>query len=63
VKLPRHKFLRLTAGAAALPALPRVSVALDYPTRPVHWIVGYSAGGGSDIVSATEGEGGAYAPA
>jgi tripartite-type tricarboxylate transporter receptor subunit TctC len=49
VKLPRRQFLHLTAGAAALPALPRVASALDYPTRPVHWIVGYPAGGGSDI--------------
>jgi len=24
--------------------------ALDYPTRPVRWIVGYPAGGAGDIV-------------
>jgi tripartite-type tricarboxylate transporter receptor subunit TctC len=41
--------LHLAAGAAALPAMPRVASALDYPTRPVHWIVGYPAGGGTDI--------------
>ena len=29
--------------------MPRVALALDYPTRPVHWIVGYPAGGGTDI--------------
>lgn len=49
VKLPRRKFLHLAAGAAALPALPRTASALDYPVRPVHWIVGYPAGGGTDI--------------
>jgi tripartite-type tricarboxylate transporter receptor subunit TctC len=49
VKLPRRKFLHLAAGAAALPAMSRVALALDYPTRPVHWIVGYPAGGGTDI--------------
>jgi hypothetical protein len=49
VKLPRRKFLHLAAGAVALPAMPRVALALDYPTRPVHWIVGYPAGGGTDI--------------
>ena len=27
----------------------RVASALDYPTRPVHWIVGYPPGGGTDI--------------
>ena len=49
MKLPRRKFLHLAAGAAALPAMSRVALALDYPTRPVHWIVGYPAGGGTDI--------------
>jgi hypothetical protein len=40
VKLPRRKFLHLAAGAAALPALPRIARAQVYPTRPVRWIVG-----------------------
>ena len=48
MKLPRRKFLHLAAGAAALPALPRVASALDYPTRPVHLLVGFSAGGPLD---------------
>jgi tripartite-type tricarboxylate transporter receptor subunit TctC len=50
MKLPRRKFLRLFAGAAALPALPRVARALDYPTRPVRIILGYPAGSQGDIV-------------
>ena len=49
MKLPRRKFLHLAAGAPALPALPRVASALDYPTRPVHLIVGYAPGGTNDI--------------
>jgi hypothetical protein len=49
MKLPRRKLLHLAASAAALPALPRVASALDYPTRPVHIIVGYAAGGPTDI--------------
>jgi tripartite-type tricarboxylate transporter receptor subunit TctC len=49
VKLPRRRFLHLAAGAAALPALPPVASALDYPTRPVHIIVGYAPGGANDI--------------
>jgi tripartite-type tricarboxylate transporter receptor subunit TctC len=40
--------LHVAAGAAALPALPRVASALDYPTRPVHLLVGFAAGGPLD---------------
>ena len=49
MKLPRRRFLHLVAGAAALPAFPPVASALDYPTRPVHIIVGYAPGGANDI--------------
>jgi tripartite-type tricarboxylate transporter receptor subunit TctC len=49
MKLPRRKFLNLAAGAAALPTMPRIASALDYPTRPVHLIVGFAAGGPGDI--------------
>jgi tripartite-type tricarboxylate transporter receptor subunit TctC len=48
MKLPRRKFLHVAASAAALPALPRVASALDYPTRPVHLLVGFAAGGPLD---------------
>jgi len=48
MKLPRRKFLHVAAGAVALPALPRVASALDYPTRPVHLLVGFAAGGPLD---------------
>jgi len=50
MKLLRRTFLHLAAGAAALPALPRTSLALDYPTRPVHIVVGFAAGLSPDIV-------------
>ena len=49
MKLPRRNFLQLTAGAAALPALPRIASALDYPTRPVRIIIGFPAGGAADV--------------
>jgi tripartite-type tricarboxylate transporter receptor subunit TctC len=49
MKLPRRRFLHLATGAATLPALFRVASALDYPTRPVHIIVGYAPGGTNDI--------------
>jgi tripartite-type tricarboxylate transporter receptor subunit TctC len=49
MKLVRRQFLHLTAGAAALPVIPRVACALDYPARPVHLLVGYAAAGPTDI--------------
>jgi tripartite-type tricarboxylate transporter receptor subunit TctC len=49
MKLPRRRFLHLAAGAAALPAVSRVASAQTYPTRPVHLIVGFAAGGPNDI--------------
>src|SRR6516164_6996756 len=49
MKLLRRQFLHLAASAAALPVLLRAASALDYPTRPVHIIVGYAPGGTNDI--------------
>src|SRR5580700_7106642 len=49
MKLTRRRFLQLAASAAALPAVSPVARAQAYPARPVRWIVGYPAGGGTDI--------------
>ena len=51
MKLPRRTFLHLAAGAAALSALPHGASALDYPSRPVHIIVGLAAGSAADIMA------------
>ena len=51
MKLPRRKFLHLVAGAAALPIVSDIARAQAYPSRPVHIVVGYPAGGPSDIVA------------
>ena len=56
MKLPRRKFLRLAAGAAALPAMPRLASALDYPNRPVRLLVGYPPGGPNDIIARLTGQ-------
>src|SRR5262249_22611280 len=51
MKLPRRRFLHLAAGTAALPALARVATAQAYPSRPVRLIVGFPAGGPTDITA------------
>jgi tripartite-type tricarboxylate transporter receptor subunit TctC len=51
MKPPRRTFLHLAAGAVVLPAVLRVARAETYPTRPVHLIVAFAAGGTNDIVA------------
>ena len=50
MKLLRRQFLHLAAGAAALPAVPRIAGAQAYPTRTVRVIVPAAAGGPSDVI-------------
>src|SRR4029453_13967963 len=51
MKLPRRNFLRLAAGAAALPALSRIARAQTYPARPITMIVPFAAGGPNDGIA------------
>ena len=56
MKLPRRQFLHLALGAAALPTLSRVARAQAYPARPVHLILPFAAGGGTDITARLMGQ-------
>src|SRR6516164_7066739 len=47
---PRRQFLRLAAGAAALPAVSRVAKAQTYPSRPITMVVGLAAGAATDTI-------------
>jgi tripartite-type tricarboxylate transporter receptor subunit TctC len=51
MKLPCRTFLYLAAGAAVLSALLLTARAQGYPTKPVHILVGFPAGGVTDIVA------------
>jgi tripartite tricarboxylate transporter family receptor len=56
MKLPRRQFLHLAAGTAALLAVARIARAQTYPSRPVRIVVGFPAGGKSDIVARVLGQ-------
>jgi len=53
---PRRRFLRLTAGAAALPGVSDFAWAQTYPSRPVCIIVGFLAGGAADVTARLVGQ-------
>ncbi len=66
-RLPRRRFLRLAAGAAALPAVPRLAIspaaaqaapagAQGYPAKPVRFMVGFPAGNAPDIIARLVGQ-------
>ena len=52
----RREFVHLSGIAAAAFAAPWVARAEAYPTRPVHVVVGFSAGGGVDTIARLMGQ-------
>jgi tripartite-type tricarboxylate transporter receptor subunit TctC len=56
MKLPRRNFLHLAAGAAAVPAASRFAFAQAYPSRPVRIVVGFPAGGTTDVMARLMGQ-------
>jgi tripartite-type tricarboxylate transporter receptor subunit TctC len=56
MKPHRRDFLRLATGALALPGLPGLAQAQDFPTRPVRVVVPYPAGIAPDIATRLVGQ-------
>ena len=52
------RLLRLLASSLVLlcTALGAVAADADYPTRPIHWVVGYPPGGSTDLIARLMGQ-------
>jgi tripartite-type tricarboxylate transporter receptor subunit TctC len=51
MKLDRRQFFQCTGAAVAASCLPQRAIALDYPTRPVRWLVAFPPGTPPDAVA------------
>jgi tripartite-type tricarboxylate transporter receptor subunit TctC len=55
-KFPRRKFLRLVVSVAMLIALPPITRAQNYPSRPINLIVTFGAGSAPDTIARLVGQ-------
>jgi len=51
MNIPRRRFLSLAGAGAIFPSIVKFSRAESYPTRPIHFVVGFPAGGPNDILA------------
>ena len=56
MRFSRRAFVYLAAGAAAVPVAPGISRAQAYPSKPARIVVGFTAGGATDILARLMGE-------
>lgn len=56
MEFSRRQLAQLALVAATLLSITRLASALDYPTRPVHLLVGYAAGGPGDTIARLMGQ-------
>ena len=51
MNLPRRRFLSLAGASAIFPSAAKFARAQSYPTRPIHFVVGFPTGGPNDILA------------
>src|SRR3954464_13178068 len=51
MQLLRRQLLKLAAGAPALPVTQRLAHAQAWPSRPLRIVIGYPAGGSTDLIA------------
>ena len=56
MNIPRRRFLSLAGAGAIFPFIAKFARAESYPTRPIHFMVGFPAGGPNDILARLMGQ-------
>ena len=56
MNIPRRRVLSLAGAGAIFPSIAKFARAESYPTRPIHFVVGFPAGGPNDILARLMGQ-------